>query len=291
METANRGLLLALAFVLSILGYDRARRAVAPVPEPVRRAATAAQGDRLVLRRELGKYLPGGIWPVVGRGELATRGGVSRTVAYASTLISLGVMCIGAALTCGLLSPIVEIQAGSRLAPNSCCCSSRVPLGIIAVHPAHLRPVPEVLTKATKGRFDARAGRRGAGCSGLSWSRSPAGWQSARPPLWSLRRSASTQAARVAFAAIAAWIIGFLAVPVPAGAGIRELVFVWLSGLPGAEATAVAAVARVMLILVDGLAGVIGLLCIRRMFISAESIKDEPIEVSSSNFEEREGWK
>ena len=40
---------------------------------------------------------------------------------------------------------------------------------------------------------------------------------------------------RIAFAAVAAWIIGFLAVPVPAGVGLRELIFVaavWTSRRP-----------------------------------------------------------
>src|SRR5690606_37313381 len=37
---------------------------------------------------QLGKYVPGGIWPVVGRGELAVRGGVSRVVAYTSVALS-----------------------------------------------------------------------------------------------------------------------------------------------------------------------------------------------------------
>ncbi len=260
LETANRGLL-ALAFVLSILGMTglavlwRQCLSLFGAPQPLPRVTA------WYFAGELGKYLPGGIWPVVGRGELATRGGVSRTVAYASTLISMGVMCIGAALTCGLLSPIVEIQAG-HVGPELLLLLL-VPLGIIAVHPAVFGRFLKLLTKATKGRFELE----------------PAPWRKmlglilVSVPGWVAVGAASVvvtqalgfdeQAARVAFAAIAAWIIGFLAVPVPAGAGIRELVFVWLSGLPAAEATAVAAVARVMLIIVDGLGGVIGLLCIR----------------------------
>src|SRR6266545_7685165 len=36
---------------------------------------------------ELGKYLPGGVWPVVGRGELARRGGGARVAAYGSVAL------------------------------------------------------------------------------------------------------------------------------------------------------------------------------------------------------------
>ena len=69
--------------------------------------------------------------------------------------------------------------------------------------------------------------------------------------------------AQVALAAIVAWIVGFLAVPVPAGAGIRELVFVALCGLEAGPAVAVAAIARVTLMVVDGVGGVAGLLAVR----------------------------
>jgi uncharacterized membrane protein YbhN (UPF0104 family) len=38
---------------------------------------------------QLGKYVPGGIWPIVGRAELAVRNGIPRLDAYASTGLSL----------------------------------------------------------------------------------------------------------------------------------------------------------------------------------------------------------
>src|SRR3546814_3278053 len=54
-------------------------------------------GDDLPMRQilsryfvgELGKYVPGGVWPVLGRGELAARQGIRRTAAYGSVLLSL----------------------------------------------------------------------------------------------------------------------------------------------------------------------------------------------------------
>jgi uncharacterized membrane protein YbhN (UPF0104 family) len=65
--------------------------------------------------------------------------------------------------------------------------------------------------------------------------------------------------ARIAFAAVTAWIVGFLAVPVPAGAGIRELVFVAVCGLAAGPATAVAALARLLLLITDAAGGAAGL--------------------------------
>ena len=72
------------------------------------------------------------------------------------------------------------------------------------------------------------------------------------------------QPARVAFAAILAWIVGFLIVPVPAGAGIRELLFVAVCGLAAGPAVAVAAIARLTFILLDGIGGATALLTLRR---------------------------
>ena len=71
------------------------------------------------------------------------------------------------------------------------------------------------------------------------------------------------QPARVAFAAVSAWIVGFLIVPVPAGAGVRELMFLLASGLAGGPAVAVAAVSRLTFILIDAIAGVTSLLIIK----------------------------
>src|SRR5690606_16762972 len=60
---------------------------------------------------------------------------------------------------------------------------------------------------------------------------------------------------RVATAAVAAWLVGFLFVPVPAGAGIREAVFIALCGLASGPGAAVAGLARVNFLLVDGIGG------------------------------------
>lgn len=211
---------------------------------------------------ELGKYLPGGIWPVVGRGELARRGGVSRSTAYATTLMSLGLMCVGGGVASGLLVPFFAFDGG-RLGPELLLIAL-VPIGIIVVHPAIFGRLLAVAGRVTKGRVTLQApsfrSMLGLICVGV--------------PPWLAVGGASVaissalgyeqQPARVAFAAIVAWIVGFLAIPVPAGAGIREVLFVLASGLVSGPATAVAAIARVFFILVDGIGGILGLAAQRR---------------------------
>jgi glycosyltransferase 2 family protein len=211
---------------------------------------------------ELGKYLPGGIWPVLGRGELAQRGGVSRGDAYATTLISYAVMCIAAAITCGVLAPVVAAD-GHGLGWGWALLLL-IPVGLAAVHPAVLGRILRLGKRVTRGRVDLTPPR---------WT-TMLELVAIAVPTWVLVGTASAavtealgyhqQPARVMFAAVAAWILGFLAVPVPAGAGVRELVFVGLSGLAHAPAVAVAAIARLLLIVVDAVGGILGLWFSRR---------------------------
>ena len=210
---------------------------------------------------ELGKYLPGGIWPVVGRGEFAHRGGVGRSVAYATVLISLGVMCVGGAMACVLFVPFM-IGDGLNMRWELLILPL-VPVGIALVHPAIFSKILQLVNKVSKGRIslDAPAWGKMIGLIAVS------------TPAWLLVGAAAAmvthglgfeqQPARVAFAAVSAWIIGFLILPVPAGAGVRELIFLLVSGLAGGPAVAVAAVSRLTYILVDAVAGVTGLLIMK----------------------------
>ncbi|MDQ6657063.1 MAG: flippase-like domain-containing protein [Actinomycetota bacterium] len=211
---------------------------------------------------ELGKYLPGGIWPVVGRSELARRGGVPRSTAYATTLMSLALMCVGGSVACGLMVPFFAFGDG-RLGPELLLIAL-VPTGIVVVHPAIFGRLLAVVARVSKGRITLEApswrGMLGLICVGV--------------PPWFAVGGASVaitsalgyeqQPVRLACAAVVAWIIGFLALPVPAGAGIREVLFVLASGLVSGPAAGVAAIARVFFIVVDGIGGILGLAAQRR---------------------------
>ena len=75
---------------------------------------------------------------------------------------------------------------------------------------------------------------------------------------WCVARAMDPDApvSRVAFAAVLSWIAGFAAVPVPAGAGVREAVFIAASGLDSGLGATVAVATRVLFILADGGAAV-----------------------------------
>ena len=216
---------------------------------------------------ELGKYVPGGVWQLLGRAELALRGGLRRSTVYATTLISYGAMLIGAAVTCGALAPFAAAN-GSRIR-WFWLVLALVPLGLAAAHPGVSGRLLRLGSTVTKGRLELTAPPWSRMLALIAWSL----------PSWVLMGASSCAvsaalgyhqyAPRIAFAAVAAWTVGFLAIPVPAGAGVREVTFVALSGLPSGPAVVVAAVARLLLILVDAGGGIAGLWLARRPLAGA----------------------
>jgi uncharacterized membrane protein YbhN (UPF0104 family) len=171
---------------------------------------------------ELGKYVPGGIWPVVGRGELARRGGVDRAVAYQSVVWSLAGWYGASVLPVAALATHPKLQDAAAGAARS---ATRGKLSLTTLPwPTAVRLVASYLPTwlAIGAATAAVTHAYGAG----------PGWQA---PL----------------AAVLAWVVGFLAVPVPAGAGVREAVFVATSGLDHGLALTVAVTTRLAFIVVD----------------------------------------
>jgi hypothetical protein len=125
---------------------DAAARA--PAAAPGRHTRTRLPSSVWYFGGELGKYLPGAIWPVAGRGELAARGGVGRATGYATTLIAYGCMCAAAALVCGVLAPTAATWGWALI--------TLVPVAVVAVHPALLRRVLGLGSRLSRGRLGIR---------------------------------------------------------------------------------------------------------------------------------------
>lgn len=196
---------------------------------------------------QLGKYVPGGIWPIVGRAELATRGGVPRSDAYAATGLSMATTYLAAALAIcigSLLSwsyPIAGIVGLAALA-----------LGFMTFSNSTLRA--KVLSLLN--RVSPRA-------SALTEPRRLLVLTITHLPAWILM-SLSTSVTATAFGAdigithmlfitSASWLAGFVVVGVPGGIGVRESVFTALAGTalnPGL-AVSLALASRVVFIAVD----------------------------------------
>src|SRR5690606_7667192 len=62
---------------------------------------------------QLGKYVPGGVWVIMGRGEWARAEGVGGPVAYSSVLLSMGSAYLAAILLSATLMPFARILGSS----------------------------------------------------------------------------------------------------------------------------------------------------------------------------------
>ncbi|MEZ5380690.1 MAG: lysylphosphatidylglycerol synthase domain-containing protein [Microthrixaceae bacterium] len=196
---------------------------------------------------ELVKYIPGGVWPVLGRGELARRAGVAPSVAFLTAATSLfyryGAAVVGLALLLPLLpeTPLWAIAAlivGS-LAVLTGCLPSVFVWGL------------DRLVKMTGRDLEVTApGFTNALMHVASYL--PA-WLAIGTSSWVVSEALGFSGSfpRLVLATVAGWLAGFVAIPAPSGAGVREAVFVFLAGIPRAEAAAVAVVARGLFLVVD----------------------------------------
>lgn len=217
---------------------------------------------------ELGKYVPGGVWAVLGRGELARRdAGVPRGTAYATTLICYATMCLGAFCFCALLVPwmLLHEELPAALTVTLLVLSIlALPLTVLSIHPGIFGRLLALARRVSKGRVDLIAPSWSSMIVLVLWS-VPA-WAFLGIAAWCVVEAVGFSGAlpTVAFASVAAWVIGFLLFPVPAGAGVREVVFVALAGMATGPAAAVAILARVLLMVADGLGGLAGLAIVGR---------------------------
>lgn len=197
---------------------------------------------------ELGKYLPGGVWPVLGRGELARRGGVPRGRAYASVALSLGVLYLAAMFVAVAFLPFA--LSGGGFSPWMLCLLA-LPLGVAALHHDVLGRVVAFVEARTGRHLDVEIPRWGTSL-GLVLRYVPT-WLCIGSATWAVARSVTSDLSypRVVFAAVLSWIVGFLAVPVPSGAGIRETVLYAASGLDRGLSVFTAVAARLAFVVVD----------------------------------------
>jgi uncharacterized membrane protein YbhN (UPF0104 family) len=275
----------AVAVVLALAGqWDEARRALAGTEAAwlvaaLLLAATAmfaiawpwadvmaALGSRAPRGRalawyfvgELGKYVPGGLWTVVGRAEQATTGGLDRSTAYASVALSLVAAYLAAI---GVAVALVPVASGGGV---PLAVVALLPAGLAVLHPRVLRPLLGLLR---------RLARRPLGVEAPSWrvsvglvARYVPAWLVVGGATWCVARALDPGAGvgRVALAAVVSWIVGLLAVPVPGGLGVREAVFVSAAGLPLSTGAATAVVARLAFMLVDAAGALLGAAALRR---------------------------
>lgn len=252
---------LVLAAVLAAAGMTA-------IALPWRRAIQVLGDDMptsQVIRRyfvgEIGKYVPGGVWPILGRGELAARWGIRRTAAYGSVLLSLLALYLASMfVVVGGLPALLSGDDGT----GPIAVLVLLPVGLVVLHPAVLGWLIGLVERLSRRHIDLVV---------PTWRSSVAlvvryvpAWLAIGGATWAVARSLDPSAGivEVGTAATLSWLVGFALVPVPGGVGVREAAFVAAAGsLDPGIAAAVAVATRVIFIAVDAAGALIGSAALR----------------------------
>ena len=213
--------------------------------------ATAAA--RVLFIGQLGKYLPGSVWPVLAQMELGTIHQVPRhRSASASVLTML------ASLLTGLFAAAVTLPLTGH-ADSYLWAYTAVPVLLVCLYPRVLRwGMNRLLRLARQPALD-RPLSGPVLVQALAWSLSA--WVCNGLQIYLLVPVHSGTALLLSIGGYAfAWCVGFLVVFAPGGFGVREVLLVTtLTPLAGAgTATAVALVSRVLTTVSDLLSAAVG---------------------------------
>ena len=189
---------------------------------------------------QLGKYLPGAVWPVVAQMELGKEHGVPRRRSGVAALL---VIVMG--LTAGGVVSAVTLPFVGELGEHRWVLALPV-LGLALLHPA----VPRLAARLMRREPPERTlSRRGVAIA-LGWS--VAQWVAYGVGVWAISRNldgAPGGLLALATGAYAlAWAAGFVVLVAPAGAGVREgaLVLLLAPAFGSGPALGVALLARLL---------------------------------------------
>jgi uncharacterized membrane protein YbhN (UPF0104 family) len=207
---------------------------------------------RVMFAGQLGKYLPGAVWPMLAQMELATAHGVPRSRTASAGLVNMPVSVLSALLAALVTLPFTGGSTGYLW------FIAVAPLLLACLHPKVLNYLLGLMFKlarrpplehALTGRVIAAS----VGWSFLSYLLYGAA-------LWLLAIRVGIPAGTGYPLSVGAFALGFalgFVVPfVPAGAGIRELVMIAIlhpAGVTPATATAITLLYRVVTVAGDGI--------------------------------------
>ena len=240
---------LSLAFaVIGLVFAGLAWRAVvsdlgAPLPLPV--------AGRVFFLGQLGKYLPGGIWPIVAQMELGRDAGVARRRIGAAGAVVMVINVVSGLLVAIACLPFTSSHALHRAG----WLLVFIPVGVVLLHPRVLNALlGRALRLLRREPLEQPATMRGIG---VAFVFSLVTWAAYGAHLYVLAHPLADSGHRLPLLATGgfalAWVVGFLVVIAPSGAAAREaMVVVALAPVRAtAPATAVALVSRVVMTVAD----------------------------------------
>jgi uncharacterized membrane protein YbhN (UPF0104 family) len=243
IDAASLAVATLLALIASLVTAESWRVLLADLGSPVGRA----DGGRIFFIGQLGKYVPGSIWPVVVQMEMAAGHGVTRRRTVAASLVSLGVI-----LTTGLVVAAVFIPLGAGTSVGWAWLPLvLLPLLFVVLHPAIAnRLIGYLMRLIRRPPLEEAVSGRGiilsAAWAFLAW----AGYGVHTSVLADGLGQDGADVYVLCVGAFAlAWAIGFVVPFAPAGGGARELALVALlsTQMPASTATLVALLSRLIL--------------------------------------------
>lgn len=250
--TALGSLLLgALAAVFNGLSWRECYRALG-MRLPI------ATAFHVFLISQIGKYVPGSVWPVLTQMEMARERGFSRSRAASASVISMLVGLVTAAIA----STALFFTRGQEILSDYWYVALVIPLAGTLLAPPVLTRLLTVIGRLLHRPFEASTLSSShllgsAGWAFLMWiSFGGHAWLILRDLLPG--RAPTFLEATGAFAL--AWAAGFLVIIAPAGVGVREAALVVSLGglIVTSDALAFAIVSRVLLTIVDGVGALVG---------------------------------
>lgn len=217
-----------------------------------------AAAARVFFVGQLGKYLPGSVWPVLAQMELGRDHGVERRASVTAVALFLWVhLCTGVILACAVLPLAGAVWPVALVG---------VPAGVLLLLPGLLRRGVALLLRVTRRQpLEPLPDGRAVALAAL-WA--AAMWLCYGLHLWLLvdgvGGAGTAQPLEMVGVFAAAWVLGFAVLVAPAGAGAREAVLVALLPLGAGAALAVAILSRALLTVADGLWGSVGAMAARR---------------------------
>src|SRR5580704_9337145 len=197
---------------------------------------------RIFFIGQLGKYIPGSLWPVLTQMELGAKANVPRARSATASILTMILSLATGLLVAAATLPFAHYSAGYDWV------FILVPVILVCLYPRVLNPLLNWLFKLIKRPGLDQPVTLTMLSKALAWSL--LAWIANGTQIWVLADKLGAPAGRTALIALGgyafAWCVGFVIVFAPAGAGGRDalVVAVLAPVLPYGPALAVALVSR-----------------------------------------------
>jgi glycosyltransferase 2 family protein len=241
--TAAESMLCVLVALLALLQIFRVLLGALGSPLPVRASA------QILFVGQLGKYLPGSVWPVLAQMELGAAHQVPRRRSASASILTMLL-----SLLTGILVGLVMLPFSKGAAPYRWVFLF-APLLLVCLYPRLLNRIIDRLLRLARRPALEQPLTGGAVARALGWG--IVMWICFGLQVWLMAAPLGLDSASGALLAIGAfafaWCAGFVVILAPAGAGIREYVLLLLLGpaIGFGAAAAITLVSRVLMTLGD----------------------------------------